>query len=162
MNRACAFGLLALVAAGAAAAQDFRGGLSSYNLGDYASALAQWRVLAERDDPDSQAALAFLLFKGLGVERNEAQAAYWYGRAAEQGQPEAQLFLGWAFLEGNGVARDYILAHKWCDIAYSSGAADAALYCRDSAAQRLTPEELRQSVRQVTEWFDRHRPPRRP
>jgi uncharacterized protein len=71
------------------------------------------------------------------------------------GQPEAQLFLGWSYLDGSGVARDAIQSYKWCDLAYSNGAADAALACRDSAAQRMTPDELRESTRQVTEWFAR-------
>ncbi len=149
--------LVAAAFAHGAAAQDFRRGLAAYNSADFATAVANWRPLAEQGDPDSQAALAFLYFKGLGVAQSDTTAVSWYARAAEKGQPEAQLFLGWSYLDGSGVARDAVQSYKWCDLAYSNGAADAALACRDSAAQRMTADQLRESMRQVNEWFARAR-----
>lgn len=151
--------LLAALGFGPAHAQDFRQGLAAYNAADFATAIANWRPLAERGDPDSQTALAFLYYKGLGVAQDGAVAVGWYARAAERGQPDAQLFLGWSYLDGIGIARDAVQSYKWCDLAYSNGAADSALYCRDAAAQRLTADQLRESNRQVVEWFARRRRP---
>lgn len=147
-----------LSSASPAPAQDFRGGLSAYNRGDYLAALREWRPLAEHDDANAQTGLGFLFFKGLGVRQDDAQAAVWFGRAAEQGQPEAQLFLGSFYYYGNGVRRDYVLAYKWCDLAQANGASEA-LQCRDAAALRMTAAEIHESSRLVAEWFSQHTPP---
>jgi TPR repeat protein len=155
-----ALAIASLLAAAPSAAQDFREALSAYNGGDYPLALRQWRQLAERDDADAQAALGFMLLKGLGGRPDQQESAYWYGRAADQGQPEAQLFLGLFYLDGSGVGRDYVLSYKWCDLAYSNGAADAALACRDAAAQRLSPDEMRRSSQLIADWFRAHAPGR--
>ena len=138
-----------------AAAQDFRRGLAAYNLGDYNTAFVQWEALAERGEPNSEAGLAFLYFKGLGVRQSYAVAADWYRKAAEQNQPEAQLFLGSLYFHGNGVGRDYVQAYKWCDLAQTNGAM-AADECREAVGRRMSEAEMREAVRLVAEWFDRH------
>jgi uncharacterized protein len=138
-----------------AAAQDFRRGLSAYNIGDYAETLRQWRPLAEQDDPAAEAGLGYLYLKGLGVGQDFAEAARWFGRAAEQGQPEAQLFLGLLHYDGSGVPRSYVLAYKWCDLAQTNGA-PAASSCREAAALRMTEDQLAESTLLVEQWYARH------
>ncbi len=43
---------------------------------------------------------------GEGVEEDDAQAAYWYHKAAEQGDPDAQFNLGLMYKYGRGVEQD--------------------------------------------------------
>jgi TPR repeat protein len=138
-----------------ARAEDFRRGLSAYNLGDYNTAFVQWQALAERGDANAQAGLGFLYFKGLGVQQSYYVAADWYRKAAEQNQPEAQLFLGSLYFHGNGVRRDYVQAYKWCDLAQSNGAM-AADECREAVGRRMSETEMREAIRLVAEWYDRH------
>jgi TPR repeat protein len=147
-----------LSAAGPAAAQDFRRGLSAFNRGEYEETLRQWLPLARRADADAQAGLGYLYFKGLGVQQDYAEAAIWFGRAAEKGQPEAQLFLGFLSYSGEGVTQSYVLAYKWCELAQSNGASEA-LPCREAAELHMTPAELAESERLVDDWFARHQHP---
>ena len=145
---------------GAAVAQDFRSGLSAYNSGDYTRAFHEWLGLAEQGDPSAEAGIGFLFHKGLGVTQDDAEAATWFVKAAEQGQAEAQLLLGTLFFFGMGVPQSYITAFAWCDIAETNGQSDAA-ECRDVALEHMTPAEMAQSFRLVTEWLGRHPRPTR-
>jgi uncharacterized protein len=151
---------LALIAAvvlacGTAAAQDFRSGLSAYNGGDYARAFHDWLGLAEQGDAAAEAGIGFLFHKGLGVTQDDAEAATWFVKAAEQGQAEAQLLLGTLFFFGQGVPQNYVTAFAWCDIAETNGQSDAS-ECRDAALEHLTPAEMAQSYKIVSDWLGRH------
>jgi hypothetical protein len=145
----------AVPACGTAAAQDFRSGLSAYNSGDYARAFGDWLGLAERGDPAAEAGIGFLLHKGLGVTQDDAEAARWFVKGAEQGQAEAQLLLGTLFFFGQGVPQSYVFAFAWCDIAETNGQSDAS-ECRDAALEHLSPAEMAQSFKIVSDWQGRH------
>jgi TPR repeat protein len=146
---------IAVIASGAAAAQEFRSGLSAYNNGDYTRAFREWLAPAEHGDPAAQAGIGFLFHKGLGVVQDDAEAASWFVKAAEQGQAEAQLLLGTLFFYGHGVPQSYVSAYAWCDIAETNGQSDAS-ECRDAALEHLSPAEMHQSFNIVSEWFKRH------
>jgi uncharacterized protein len=145
---------------GTAVAQDFRSGLSAYNTGDFARAFHDWLGLAEKGDPAAEAGVGFLLHKGLGVAQDDAEAAKWFVKAAEQGQAEAQLLLGTLFFFGEGVPQSYVTAFAWCDIAETSGQSDAS-ECRDAALEHMTPGEMTESFKIVTDWLSRHSLPAR-
>lgn len=135
-----------------AAADEFAEGLSAYNAADYETAFDLWYPLADENDAKAQAAVAFLYLKGLGVRQDDARAAAWYRRAAEQGQPEAQFFLGTLYHLGRGVPQDDRLAHVWCEVALAGGVTPG-LDCRDAAAARMTPGEVREANRMAAEWL---------
>jgi TPR repeat protein len=59
--------------------------------------------------------------KGRGVEKDDARAAYWYGKAATQGHTWAQTNLGYLYEHGLGVARDLNLATLWYRKAAAQG-----------------------------------------
>jgi len=143
------------LADGAAAADDFRSGLSAYNGGDYTRAFHDWLGPAERGDPAAEAGIGFLFHKGLGVTQDDAEAATWFAKAAEQGQAEAQLLLGTLFFYGDGVQQSYVFAFTWCDIAETNGESDAS-ECRDAALERMTPAEMANAFKLVSDWFGRH------
>ena len=63
----------------------FEDALAAYNRSDYAEALRLWRALAKQGDASAQDRLADMYYVGDGVPRDDAQAVYWYRKAAEQG-----------------------------------------------------------------------------
>ena len=111
-----------------------------------------WR---NRGDPAAEAGIGFLFHKGLGVTQDDAEAATWFVKAAEQGQAEAQLLLGTLFFFGKGVPQSYVTAFAWCDIAGTNGQSDAS-ECRDAALEHMTPAEMAQSFKIVSDWLGRH------
>ncbi len=60
------------------AAQDFQKGFEAYQRGDYATALREWRPLAEQGAADAQYALGRMYDNGEGVPQDDAEALKWY------------------------------------------------------------------------------------
>ena len=145
------------VAPDARAATDddnFRRGLSAFNTGDFATALALWRPLAEREDPRAEAGIGFMYHQGLGVVGDDRTAAIWLRRAAGRGQAEGQLMLGLLHYYGRGVAQSYVQAYAWCELAELNGNSDAAL-CRDAALESMSEKERDEAFRLAVELRDR-------
>ena len=117
----------------------FARGLAAYDGGDYRTAFAQWRALAEAGDAEAQTALAGLYLDGQGAPVDPAAALRWYRRAAEQGEAVAQQNLGDLYRRGVGVGRDLVSAYVWLSLAAGQGRRWAAGRRNEVAAQ-LTPE----------------------
>jgi uncharacterized protein len=84
----------------------------------------RWMEMA--NDPSSDGSpTRWSLIEGYGAERDDAQAAYWYRKAAEQGHAEAQYNLARLYATGQGVARDQEAALHWMRAAASQGYAPA-------------------------------------
>ena len=62
----------------------FATGLEAYNSGDYATAIKEWKPLAEKGMVDAQFNLAWMHYFGKGVKRSYTTAAKWFQLAAEQ------------------------------------------------------------------------------
>ena len=82
-----------LFGAGSACA-DFDDGVAAYERGDFATALQEFRPLAEQGDADAQTLIGMMYNEGLGVPKNDAEAVKWFHKAAEQGIAQAQFNLG--------------------------------------------------------------------
>ncbi len=52
--------------------------LAAYQRGDYATALREWRPLAEQGNAKAQYNLGFMYRYGLGVPQDDAAAWGWY------------------------------------------------------------------------------------
>ena len=104
---------------------DFQKGLAAAQSGDFATALREWRPLAEQGNASAQHNLGQMYDKGLGVPQNDKTAAKWYTLAAEQGVADAQFNLGLMYDNGLGVPQDYKTAIKWYTLAAEQGYADA-------------------------------------
>jgi len=102
---------------------DFKAGMDAYKHGDYATALSEWRPLAEQGDALAQYNLGVLYRKGRGVPQDDVQARQWYEKAAAQGQAKAQYNLGTLYLNGGGVPKDYQQALRWFRMAADQGEA---------------------------------------
>ena len=94
-------------------AQDFNKGLFAAQAGDYATALKEWKPLAEQGDVEAQFNLGIMYQNGNGVLKDKTEAVKWYRLSAEQGYASAQYNLGVMYDEGNGVLKDYSEAVKW-------------------------------------------------
>ena len=64
-------------------------GLAAAKRGDYATALREWRPLAEQGHASAQSTLGFMYSKGQGVPQDYIQAHKWYNLAAVQGDKTA-------------------------------------------------------------------------
>ncbi len=103
----------------------FREGMIAYFSGDYATALQEFKPLAEQGNAKAQAALGIMYLAGQGVPQDYAEAVKWYRKAAEQGLAGAQHNLGLMYAQGQGVPQDYAEAVKWYRKAAEQGVAYA-------------------------------------
>ncbi len=106
-----AFGLVLPVRA------DFEAGVKAYKRGDYATALREFKPLAEQGHAEAEFRLGVMYEKGIGVPRDYVQAVKWYRKAADQGLAEAQQRLGFMYAAGKGVPKDQAKAIKWYRLA---------------------------------------------
>jgi uncharacterized protein len=95
-----------LLACTLASAAEFAKGLDAMDQGDYATALREFRPLAENGNARAQYRMGTLYAKGLGVPRDYKQAANWLNKAALQGNADARNDLGVLYDIGRGVAAD--------------------------------------------------------
>src|SRR5262245_39885542 len=100
---------------------DFQAGMEAYKRGDYATALREWRPLAEQGDAGAQFYLGIMYGKGLGVEKDDMQSRRWHEKAAGQGEVHSQFVLGGLYEQGRGVPQDYVQARQWYEKAAAQG-----------------------------------------
>jgi TPR repeat protein len=122
-------------------AQDFNKGLKAAQSGDFATALREWKPLAEQGNADAQYNLGQMYRKGDGVPQNYKTAVKWYRLAAKQGDASAQTNLGVMYGLGQGVIQDWVYAHMWGNVASSNGSVNGGKL-RDLAAKKMTPSQL--------------------
>jgi len=116
-------------------------GWEAYESKDYATALKEWRPLAEQGNARAQFWLGVLYEHGRGVTQDKAEAAKWYRKSAEQGNADAQYWLGVLYGNGGeGVLQDRVAAHMWLNIAVANG--DPRYFERDRVAGKLSSSEL--------------------
>ena len=142
-------GALAL-SAQPALAQDFGAGLAAYEVGDYETALAEFRPLAEQGDAQAQRNLGLMYYNGQGVAQDYGEAVRLFRLAAEQGIADSQLNLGLLYSWGQGVAQDMVRAYMWFDLAAALGN-DNGWRVRDLAAESLSPEQIAEAKRMATQ-----------
>ena len=93
----CKYLVAALVLIASAAplsSQSVRAGIDAWQKSDYAGAVAIWRPLADKGDPDAEFNLGQAYRLGRGVPINLAAAKTWFERAAKQGHLDAETTLG--------------------------------------------------------------------
>ena len=94
--------LLSLLVGNPAFSADFQKGVDAYDRRDYATALREWKPLAEQGYALAQNNLGVMYEKGQGVSQNYKTAVKWYTLAAEQGDADAQFSLGVIFSKSYG------------------------------------------------------------
>ncbi len=155
-----------LIGLAAPSRADYQAGLAAYSRDDYATALREFKPLAEQGHAKAQAALGLMYAEGQGVALDYAEAVKWLRKAAEQGQATtlegrraialAQFALGGMYAGGAGVPQDYVLAHMWIILAASRFAPgserDAAAEIRNILAAEMTPAQIAEAQRLAREW----------
>jgi TPR repeat protein len=158
---------LLLVAVAPAGAQDIDKGKEAAWRGDYATALAELRPLAEQGNAEAQYSLANLYRDGRGVPRDDEQAAALYQSAAEGGSWWAALDLGllyWAQVRGAGAddqaSKDALVrVHMWLGIAAATediSCVEIGAPLRNAVAQSMTPEQIAQAEERSRVWIAEH------
>ena len=129
---------------------DFQAGMDANNRGDYATALREWRPLAEQGGALAQYNLGVLYRKGRGVPQDDVQARMWYAKAAAQGQAKAQFNLGTLYYNGEGVPKDYQQALRWLRLAADQG---EALAQTKIGVMYDDGRGVRQDIVQAYKWY---------
>lgn len=129
--------MMAVAVAAPLSAQSVRDGIDAWQRADYAGAVAIWRPLAEKGDPQAAFNLAQAYRLGRGVAINLGAAQIWYERSAASGNVDAQTNLGLLVFQ-NG---DHAGGLKWLKQAAAQDDPRAlliygtALYNGDGVAQ---------------------------
>ncbi len=110
-----------------AAAGPFENGVAAYDRGDYAAAYRLWRPLAEKGYGRAQGMLGLMYHEGIGVPKDDREAAHWYRLAAAQGFAVLQYEVGVMYSNGQGVPKDDHEAVRWYRMAAEQGHALAQL-----------------------------------
>ncbi|MFO1057482.1 MAG: tetratricopeptide repeat protein [Dongiaceae bacterium] len=124
-------------------------------VGNLNGVVAACRRAAEAGYADAQGTLGLAYATGLGITRDDEQAARWFRKAADQGDGSAQLSLGLAYKRGRGVPLDYVQGYMWMTLAAARGAvpagSDAAKEQEDLAA-RMTAAQLSKARTLAAAW----------
>ena len=147
--------LLMLLVAQGLAWGGFEEGLAAAKAGDYATALREWKPLAELGNSSAQYHLGIMYENGQGIPQDYKEAVKWYRNAAEQGYYKAQNNLGLMYGTGLGVPQDYVQAYKWYNIAGENGD-ETGTKNRDIVAEEMTPAQITEAQKLVKEWFEKH------
>jgi len=143
--------VLSLVCLVVPAWANYQAGMDANNRGDYATALREWRPLAEQGDARAQFDLGLLYENGDGVPRDYAKAHQWYEKSAAQGGAKAQFYLGMQCAFGEGGPLDLVQAHMWYSLAAGNGHAAATVY-RNDLARQMTPAQIAEAQKRAREW----------
>ncbi len=143
--------VVVVLVAAPAWAGDLQAGVEAYNRGDYATALKEWRPLAEQGEARAQTNLGVMYRLGEGVPQDNTEAVRWYRRAAEQGHTKAQFKLGAMYFMGRGVPQDDVQAHMWLNLSAAPGN-ELARKIRDNLAEKMPPAQLADAQRLAREW----------
>ncbi|SCC78499.1 TPR repeat [Saliniramus fredricksonii] len=140
--------VFSLVANGAVA--DFEMCWSNVSTRNYDKAYDYCKEAAEQGNATAQGVLGFFYSSGLGVERDDATAFYWYKLSAEQGNDGAQLALGTMYSSGRGVKQDDSKAFYFYKLSADQGNAYAQLNVGISYAEG---SGVLQNYAEARSWF---------
>ena len=129
---------------------DFDKGLAAYKRGDYATAIREWRPLAEQEHACAQFNLRVMYERGEGVVQDYGQAVQWYRRrAAEQGYAMAQNNLGVMYGLGDSVLQNYVTAYRWRNIARPNGNKSRMLL--DALEQLMIKDQIAEAQQRASD-----------
>ena len=134
---------------------DFDDGMAAYERGDYATALKEFRPLAEQDHAGAQFNLGVMYDHGYGVPENNTEAVKWFRKAAVQGNAKAQTNLGIMYVLGIGVPKDYVKAHMWFSLAKAEGHEGAAKSL-DMVKEEMNTTQIDEAQKLAAEWWEEH------
>ena len=141
---------LALIVGTVVQAQTFEQSYAAVARGDYRTAFAGFKKLAEQGNAAAQYNLAVMYKNGRGVPKDEQRAVTWFQEAAVQGDVAAQYNLGVMYDNGQGVPKDEQQAVAWYHKAAEQGNA-AAQY--NLGVMYYTGQGVPKDEQQSVAWF---------
>ncbi|MFO7581422.1 SH3 domain-containing protein [Guyparkeria sp.] len=142
--------LLFVILCSSAVMADYDSGLAEFDRGNYASAVHEWRMSAEKGDPQSQFALGSVFEKGKGVSIDLEKAHKWYRLSADNGLLEAQVRLGELYM-ANLLSGGPGEAVRWFEMAARRGHASSQFML---GLLYLEGEAVKKNVRVAARWFE--------
>jgi uncharacterized protein len=106
------------------------------------------RAAADKGDGRAQFELGLAYARGVGVERDFAQAAEWYRKAAFQRDIGAMNNLGVLYIQGTGVKQDFTQAYLWLHLAAQGGSTGSGRN-RDQLSLYMTADQIADAMRQA-------------
>lgn len=147
-------GVLVALTLATPARSDFDDGMAAYQRGDYATALHEWRPLAEQGDASAQYNLGQMHHNGDGVPQDDSEAKKWYHKAAEQGYAEAEHALGNMYIFDDPAG-----AIKWYRKAAERGYRDAwAALAIEYLAGFSVPQDYAEAAKWIRKLADQDEP----
>ena len=110
-----------LGSAGVSESADLQKGLTAARNGDMATALREWKPLAEQGNARAQYFIGMAYAMGKGVPQDDKTAVKWFRLSVEQGYSNAQNYLGQMYYKGRGVTQNSKTALKWFRLAAKQG-----------------------------------------
>lgn len=104
---------------------DLEKGQAAYENGDYATALAELKPLADAGDAEAQFTLSWMYRSGSGVPSNMREAANLLRKAADQGHGQAQIELSTFLFYGLGSPPDIPEGVRLLELAVAQGIPEA-------------------------------------
>jgi localization factor PodJL len=99
--------------------------------------------------------LAVANFQGWGKEKNYAEAAKWFEKAAQLGSVDSQYNLAVLYEQGSGVPKSLSDAYRWYAIAAAGG--DKESQTRVAVlAKQLSPADLQTAIRAAAAFKPDH------
>lgn len=85
------------------------------------ASISDLMVAASQGSPNAQYNLAVMYRDGIGMQKDEKQAAYWFNKAGNAGHLTALMNLGVLYEDGRGVEKNYTIAAKLYEKAVANG-----------------------------------------
>jgi TPR repeat protein len=133
-------------------------GVAAYTAGDYATAMTEFRTLADQGNPDGQYFVGFIYHNGFGVKANQVEALKWFEKAAGQGEQRSQYYAGIIYAGGKGgVAKDLAAADMWLTLSATNPKTPYrdSLYTKEEIKKieaKMSPEQLAKAQDLVKNW----------
>ena len=143
--------ILFTLASNIAWSADYNKGVDAYYSGDFATALREFKPLAEQGNNDAQFWMGYMYKHGQGVPQDYKTAMKWYRLSAEQGDDDAQYNLGQMYRIGEGVPQDYKTAMKWYRLSAEQGNDSAQVNIGQMYDQGLG--DISQNYKTSAKWF---------
>jgi TPR repeat protein len=136
---------------------DFDDAVQAYGTGDYAKALAEFKVLADEGKPEAQYFIGLFYHNGFGVPRDQTESAKWFLKAARQGDARSQYYVGIMAEKGQGVEKDPVAAHMWLSLSAASPQTSHrdSLYTKEAIVKlekKMTPEQIAKAKDTAKNW----------
>ena len=129
---------------------------------NYRTAIRECKPLAEKGNADAQHIVGALHYFGMGVPKNDGEAAKWFRKAAMQGNGFSQFSLSLLYYRGKGVPRNLVKAYMWIKLAEENirpigepnkrGGLTHLMKMRREFGRRMTPAEVAEAEEMAAKW----------